>query len=406
MDVDTNMEIVAPSSSNEDASPKLLFFLEGEQVEPAMTLYQAIVQQQTREHETATSAKLWGPVYTLTYRRAVNCQVNLKEYSCSMKKSGISDNFNAHMLPESFFSRMFDSELASDIEKSSSTHDILYLLKTLEIIKRFCFHLLSQDRICAFAEGKFDNLDNLKITVPSVSQNEFANTKLTEKLEQQMRDSLAVSVGGMPSWCSKLMASCPFIFSFEARCKYFKLAAFGQLSVQPYSLSQSEPGLTSDRRLSSVNLLRKKFLVSRDQILDSATQMMNLHVGNKALLEVEYVDEVGTGLGPTLEFYTLVSHEFQKSGLGMWRDDRRNFPLNPSFQADDTGRVISPFGLFPRPWSSTLDVSDQTQYSEVIKKFVLFGKIVAKALQDGRVMDVYFSKAFYKLILGQVFITI
>lgn len=36
------------------------------------------------------------------------------------------------------------------------------------------------------------------------------------------------------------------------------------------------------------------------------------------------------------------------------------------------------------------------------KKFVLLGQVVAKALHDGRVLDIPFSKAFYKLILGKV----
>ena len=30
---------------------------------------------------------------------------------------------------------------------------------------------------------------------------------------------------------------------------------------------------------------------------------------------------MGTGLGPTLEFYTLLSHELQRKGLGMWHSD-------------------------------------------------------------------------------------
>ena len=31
--------------------------------------------------------------------------------------------------------------------------------------------------------------------------------------------------------------------------------------------------------------------------------------------------QVGTGLGPTLEFYTLLAHELQRKSLGMWRCD-------------------------------------------------------------------------------------
>ena len=49
-----------------------------------------------------------------------------------------------------------------------------------------------------------------------------------------------------------------------------------------------------------------------------------------------------------------------------------------------------------------MDASDGVQFSEVIKKFFLLGQIVAKALQDGGVLDLPFAKVFYKLILQQV----
>lgn len=39
---------------------------------------------------------------------------------------------------------------------------------------------------------------------------------------------------------------------------------------------------------------------------------------SKALLEIQYENEVGTGLGPTLEFYALVSAEIQRCDLGLW----------------------------------------------------------------------------------------
>ncbi|KAK9290428.1 hypothetical protein L1049_008598 [Liquidambar formosana] len=268
-------------------------------------------------------------------------------------------------------------------------------------MNRFTFHLMSHERIYAFAEGRIDDLDNLKVAVPAVPQNEFVSSKLTEKLEQQMRDPLAVSIGGMPSWCNQLMTSCPFLFGFEARCKYFRLAAFGSLQVQPHLPSHNNSGSTSERRSNAGSLPRKKFLVCRDSILDSATQMMDLHARHKVVLEVEYKEEVGTGLGPTLEFYTLVSHEFQNSGMGMWREDHNSSSSTKSLLAGDSGVVVSLFGLFPRPWSPTVNASNETQFSKVIKKFVLLGQVVAKALQDGRVLDLPFSKAFYKLILGQ-----
>ena len=35
--------------------------------------------------------------------------------------------------------------------------------------------------------------------------------------------------------------------------------------------------------------------------------------------EIQYEGEVGTGLGPTLEFYSLVSKEIQRADLQLWK---------------------------------------------------------------------------------------
>ena len=37
------------------------------------------------------------------------------------------------------------------------------------------------------------------------------------------------------------------------------------------------------------------------------------------LAEIQYEGEVGTGLGPTLEFYSLVSKELQRADLQLWK---------------------------------------------------------------------------------------
>lgn len=50
-------------------------------------------------------------------------------------------------------------------------------------------------------------------------------------------------------------------------------------------------------------------------------KVMEMYASNRTVLELEYFNEAGTGLGPTLEFYTLLSHELQRKGLGMWRFD-------------------------------------------------------------------------------------
>ncbi|KAI4349199.1 hypothetical protein L6164_009821 [Bauhinia variegata] len=397
-EADPKLETQHLASCSDEAAQKLVFYLEGQQLDHKLTIYQAILSQLIKQNENFSGSKMWTQVHTLTYRRAMEFKDN-PEYLCSAQDCCFSDQVAAYMQYTPLFSDILSYELVSDLDKSSPTYDILFLLKCLERLNRLILHLMSQERICAFAEGKIDNLDSLKIPIFSVPQSEFVSSKLTEKLEQQMRDYSAVSIGGMPLWCNQLMASCAFLFSFEARCKYFKLAAFGQPQFESH-LPSSNSGTVSDRRPRLGGLPRKKFLVFRNRILESAAQMMDLHAHQKVVLEVEYDEEVGTGLGPTLEFYTLVCQEFQKSGMGMWREDNCSFSPKINLEHEDM-EILSPYGLFPRPWSPTLDTSGGVRFSEVTKKFFLLGQVVAKALKDGRVLDLHFSRAFYKLILGK-----
>ena len=58
-----------------------------------------------------------------------------------------------------------------------------------------------------------------------------------------------------------------------------------------------------------------------EQILNWGVNVMRLHADRKNILEVEFIDEEGTGLGPTLEFFALVAAEFQRADLAMWLSD-------------------------------------------------------------------------------------
>ncbi|KAJ8620901.1 hypothetical protein MRB53_029430 [Persea americana] len=445
--------------SSECTPSKFIFYLKGKELDCSLTLYQAILQQVNEDNDVTVGPKFWSDVYEVKYRRAIEQNRSDTQKSDDSKiSSACRRELGLLWQKLSFVSSMMAAELPCNLDRSNPTYDILFLLKFLEGLNRFTFQIMSHERLNAFAEGRIDNFDDLKVRIPAVPQVEFVNGRLSDKLTQQMKDPLAVSVAGMPSWCSQLMDACPFLFSFEARRTYFRLTVFGSSESQPHPLQQwtgdytngtnyrqsysdrlyrdkfhvrrshildsaaqmmnlharnqeavlevdSQPHplqqLTGDysngtnsRQSFSDGLHRDKFHVHRNHILDSAVQMMNLHARNQAVLEVEFHEEVGTGLGPTMEFYTLVSHEFQMAGLGMWRDGH-------SSQVEDSKHVKAPLGLFPRPWSAASCSSNGELVTEVIDKFLLLGQVVAKAIKDRRVMDVPFSKAFYKLILEQ-----
>lgn len=68
-------------------------------------------------------------------------------------------------------------------------------------------------------------------------------------------------------------------------------------------------------------------------MLSWAYAVLNAHAERKSILEVEYIGEEGTGLGPSLEFYALTAAELQQRSLGMWLCDDE-FP-------DDEAREVS-----------------------------------------------------------------
>ena len=115
---------------------------------------------------------------------------------------------------------------------------------------------------------------------------------------------------------------------------------------------------------------RQKVRINRSRILESAVKVMELYARSKAVLEVEYFNEVGTGLGPTLEFYTLVSQESQRKNLRLWRDER---PLKAtdsmeleSKQEENTEISAKKYvhttnGLFPAPMRYPLNTFENTQ---------------------------------------------
>jgi E3 ubiquitin-protein ligase TRIP12 len=94
------------------------------------------------------------------------------------------------------------------------------------------------------------------------------------------------------------------------------------------------------------------------------------------LLEIEYEREEGTGLGPTLEFYTIISR--------MLKEDKTLWRINVK---DDC--------LFPKP------IASDTDPKLVCDKFLMAGIFVAKSISDNRMIDLPFSELMWDLLLGK-----
>uniref|UniRef100_A0A7N0UYK1 HECT-type E3 ubiquitin transferase n=1 Tax=Kalanchoe fedtschenkoi TaxID=63787 RepID=A0A7N0UYK1_KALFE len=410
---------------NSNDPPKLTFFSGGKQLNRNLTIYQAVQRHLMldddedrytgADHAAGDGSRLWSDIYTITYQKAdaqseKSSGGNASSAAPSKSPKSSSSNADASSSRVSLLDSILQGILPCDLERSNPTYNILALLRVLEGLNQLAPRLRVQALSEGYAEGTISSLNELTASGSRVPSEEFINPKLTPKLARQIQDALALCSGSLPSWCYQLTRVCPFLFPFETRRQYFYSTAFG-LSRALHRLQSQQGadnhGMLNEREVRVGRLQRQKVRVSRTRILDSAAKVMEMYSSQKAVLEVEYFGEVGTGLGPTLEFYTLLSHDLQKVGLGMWRS---NSSSHKHSQADlKSGKtsgaglevVDAPLGLFPRPWAPGTDSSEGSQFSKVIDYFRLVGRTMAKALQDGRLLDLPMSPAFYKLVIGQ-----
>jgi len=122
-----------------------------------------------------------------------------------------------------------------------------------------------------------------------------------------LQDPLILCSGSCPGWVSDIMHHFSFLIPLDTRRLYLTCTSFGLIRAMTHI---HETG----------RIPRQKVSVSRENILESAKKIMEIYAKHKSVLEVAYFSEVGVGLGPTLEFYTLVSHELQRKDLGLWLD--------------------------------------------------------------------------------------
>lgn len=308
--------------------------------------------------------------------------------------------------------------------------------------------------------------------IATVPLSDFINAKLTAKLSRQLQDPLALCTNTLPSWCASLCSELPFLFPLDLRQLYFRGSSLGV----PRALIALKDRVEGILDGSFGRIAPHKVRVARDSIpqLNSALVILQrMRSDSRSILEVEYANEVATGAGPTLEFYTLVSHAFQQSLFNMWvadgadkvikrspratkgspRDKSKSSKSKHSSSnamdvdepaeeasaisaatqgdaetkkpqkksrksrepkeskdasAESTATTSSPAeflhivsnngGLFPR---ALLGDRHSSAYKENVKRFSFLGTFVAKAIMDDRMMDIPFSIAFFKALLGQ-----
>ena len=388
----------APDGEGEGAqSHRLVLMLNGKPLPYGMTIFQAVREARLQAAESGSQPmpptigqRLWGDVYTITYRMR-----ELESPSDTLLLTGAAADPSAvdpsaagpgasSVSPVDALCKL--PERLSDSEPAAAVVHLLWLL-----------HSLSQGYRCLF--------DSTEQSAPGqgalLPQSTFLNRKLNAKLTRQLQDPLALCSRSLPPWCAKLTSTFSFLISFEARRLFLHSTAFG-LSRALQRLQSQTQDATSNASSSSDfrvgRLPRQKVRISRSRVLDSALKVMELYAGHKALLEVEYFNEVGTGLGPTLEFYTLVSRELQRTELGLWRHESGGPPPQEGQDGKPQQYVHAPAGLFPAVVKQ--DQEGGGVPPRTLQLFTFMGRFVAKALLDNRLVDLPFSAPLMRSMLG------
>jgi len=252
--------------------------------------------------------------------------------------------------------------------------------------------------------------DKSSLDSPVLPRNAFVSHELSNALKLQLSDPIIQCMpAAIVRWAKRIAESrLKFLFLGELRNTYFRVRYTG--------LTRVMTALHWDEHVIKRALKAKRRVVlSRKNMLDSAVTVMNT-MSRSSEMDVEYKGEAGIGLGPILEYFSIVSHEVQQKSLKAFVDES-------SDEADEDCQFISnPSGLFPALMTNPSDtvtltssqgleftaVGDSARHQQTIDKKQLFfflGAFVATAIADGRILDANFSQTFLKVLVGDEFLS-
>lgn len=335
---------------------------------PEWTIFRAVQEliQMTNLSKSDKLKKIWEPTYTIAYREANKDDISNEDGRNTPLL--ISRSAGSTLSPSS----PLPTTPTNTNSMQCSVDDVLQLL------------------------AQINSIDN-SLDVSNTGHELYMSKKITNKLLQQIQDPLVLASNSLPTWCEDFNQSCPFLFPFETRQIYFNCTAFGASRSIVWLQSQKDVTLERQRTpgLSPRHADQHEFRVGRlkhervkvprsKELLSWAMQVMKMHCSRKSVLEIEFVNEEGTGLGPTLEFYALVANELQRSDLKMWLCDDHDVIATQEEDAVslaiETGNikpigyyVRRPSGLFPAPLPQDSETCDK-----VAEFFWFLGVFIAK----------------------------
>lgn len=179
---------------------------------------------------------------------------------------------------------------------------------------------------CTEKASKISYNAGLGISVTGMSH----NSKIASAIQRQLQDPFSLLADSIPAPLETLCTSLKLMLPFSTRHFFFKLTALGverSIFFLSQHLKQKFGSIPEEAKIMKAQ--RQKIKVQRDGVIESGIKLMKNFSKSNSFFEFEYAGEVGSGLGPTLEFYTLSANGL-RSISEMWRNDVQDKSLFPA----------------------------------------------------------------------------
>jgi E3 ubiquitin-protein ligase TRIP12 len=383
---------MTPEKCGETESTHTLELLVGDTVLPYhITVVEALIQNPSSNFESRAMFphSFWARTHTIYYRKLESDTVLTASESPSSAVRGFSSEskHSVGLEVEQLHGNQKKLKwLCNEIIRSfpQSSEQQYLLLKLIRIL--YLLHLHWQ--LLVSSTSTTSRCGSI------LSDSDFINHYLASKVARQLQDGLTIVSGHFSWWLTNLPRLCPFLFPFDLRLKLFYTTSFGrERAIIRMQETQADANDVEGHDKVTPQLEKCKHRIQRQNIL-LQTESILKDLSSRKMLEIEYDNEVGTGSGPTMEFYTLVSRELQRTDLHLWRGD--TYEAYDSSAETHRQYYMPKNGLFPAPLSATASTEEEKQRCHY---FHLIGKFLARTLLDSRLIDMHLSHSFYKWML-------
>jgi len=228
-----------------------------------------------------------------------------------------------------------------------------------------------------------------KTAIPYLSHikdEDFINHKLEQLIKKRLQEPSLILNGSnintwMNDWTRSICLNMPFVVNEKSRLIYYKLSILDkERAILLLMQTLKNSGFSQTKSEFKTSNKRIKLKVNRENILECGLNIMQTAPPQRNyILEFDFADEVGSGLGPTLEFYSLCANSL-KSIPSIWRH-------------------LENGTLFPAPIDPLKKMNENNQ--KIINYFRFMGWLIARGITDERLVDLPFSDVFWDLILNK-----